>query len=96
MRMNSGAATSGNEFIACAIFCGTIDGDNPLKMTKASAANPIDAKSGMPIRMAMSQTPTISSIRWIIRPEPRHLHPAHPAGASVAAPVISHQRPATR
>ena len=23
--MNNGAATSGNEFIACAIFCGTID-----------------------------------------------------------------------
>jgi len=43
MRMNKGAATSGNEFIACAIFCGTIEGESPPKSTKASAASPIDA-----------------------------------------------------
>ena len=46
--MNSGAATIGNEFIACAIFCGTIDGDSPPKPTNANAASPIEAKSGTP------------------------------------------------
>ena len=45
-----------------AIFCGTIDGDRPLKTTKANAASPIDANSGIPIRMATSHTPTISII----------------------------------
>ena len=84
--MNSGAATSGKEFIACAIFCGTIDGERPLKATKASAASPIDANSGMPINMATSQTTTISIIRWIIRGPPVRSPRAKTAAAVAAAP----------
>ena len=38
--MNSGAATSGNEFIACAIFCGTIDGDRPPKSDERERREP--------------------------------------------------------
>src|SRR5207244_3817841 len=66
IRMKSGAATSGNEFIACAIFCGTIDPDRPPSKTNANAANPIAAKSGSPSRMTTSQTPTISSINCVM------------------------------
>ena len=43
IRMNNGAATMGNAFIACAIFCGTMEGDRPERVTKPSAANAMAA-----------------------------------------------------
>jgi hypothetical protein len=67
IRMKSGAATSGNEFIACAIFCGTIESESPPRKTKAAAASAIEAKSGTPPRIATSQTPEISNISVVIR-----------------------------
>ena len=35
IRMKSGAATIGKEFIACAIFCGTIEAEKSPISTKA-------------------------------------------------------------
>ncbi len=62
MRMNSGAATIGNEFIDPAIFCGSTVIGNPASQRKASAARPIDTHSGRPPRMATSQAPAILEI----------------------------------
>ncbi len=71
MKMNSGAATNGNEFIVCDIFCGTMVGDSPDSITKASDANPMATNSGTPVRMPSSHTAPISNIRLVIRRRPQ-------------------------
>ena len=48
IRMNSGAASSGNEFADCAIFCGMMLIESPPNATKAKAASPMVANSGTP------------------------------------------------
>ena len=67
MKMNSGAATKGNEFIVCDIFCGTMVAGRPDSRTKANAANPIAANSGTPARITNSHAAPTSIIRVVIR-----------------------------
>ncbi len=59
IRMKSGAASSGNELAAWAIFWGTIPAGMPAKCTKAKAARPIEAKSGTPISRLANQAARI-------------------------------------
>jgi hypothetical protein len=67
MKMNSGAATNGKEFIVCDIFCGTMVAGRPDSRTKASDARPMAANSGTPARMTNSHAAPISIIRVVIR-----------------------------
>jgi len=47
MRMKSGAATIGNEFIAPAIFCGSVPTGMPVIQTKTGVGSAIDVYSGI-------------------------------------------------
>ena len=52
IRMNSGAATSGNEFIACAIFCGTIERRQAAERDEGEGREPHRGEQRQPARMA--------------------------------------------
>ncbi len=66
MKMNSGAATNGKEFMVCDIFCGTMVPGRPDSRTKASDARPMAANSGTPARMTNSHTEATSIISVVI------------------------------
>ena len=66
IRMNSGAASSGKELADCAIFCGTMPSGKPPNQAKATAASPIETKSGTPISSEANQTGRICSIKVVI------------------------------
>ena len=66
IRMNSGAATIGNEFIDPAIFCGRMVTGMPAIQMNSQRREAIDTYSGMPSAMVTSQPPKILPIRPIM------------------------------